>query len=1782
MLPVAFADDSITSTASEQSQEQESTTDGESLPSSGLLAEDESQASKEIDEVEEAQATATPIPTEVPENTEDTEATPAPVPEEEEPAVSETTVPSSPMEVEAGAASEATKGPLFAAPKAIDESATIIGSGNCGRTATDTVTWTEYSDGNLTIAGNGQMKFFSSSNKPWSTEVTNITISEGVTNIGDFAFSGCTKLKNINIPNSVSIIGEFAFRNCTSLTSINLPEGLEEIRRYTFANCTNLLSVEIPDSVTEILDYAFSDCESLTNMVIPDSVTWIGYSAFSQCYNLESLQISNNMTSISSDAFFNCTSLASVIIPENVVKIESNAFTNCSNMTELTLPDGLTSIGASAFSGCRSLENVTIPDSVTSMEVDAFSGCTNLRNITISNSLTALENYVFEGCTSLVNVTIPDHITRIGEFSFANCTSLVNVFLPESITRIGISAFVRCSKLSNITFPDSVTSIDFNAFSECESLTNVTLPNNLKYIDDYVFSNCTNLTNITIPKSVTSIGDNAFKYCDNLSDVYFMGNESEWKAIDIGNNNSALETATIHYNYALLKEFHIVNTIPKQGESGVSITAYPNGTTAKYGVSPMVGLKIDIEFDQKISLGDGSIRVCDYNTGKIYREIKVAEQTIDSAEVSEDGKHLVIDLWNDLNGQWEEVYQKEITPLPYNTKMYVEIEKGAVVFQSDNIKFEGFSNRDVFNFTTEWGLTINKDWLSFINADAADTTEAGGYSAFYGFKNENHYELSDVVAGAVLTRCDTNGLFSDYYTIAKYIWEKTWNGSCNGMVSVMGLSSINKLNLSAWDSNAQNCYTLAWPQNSKEPFGVKDLINYYQVLQFLDDYPEHGNMFTKKQTVGEIIDLAKQFQESKIPLPIAIEFKGVDGKRIGHEILAYGFLEAENVYILNCYDPSVPYLSANLIVNKADYNDVQYYAGWKNGGYGWFEISKIEYTSLKDLDNYNIDDFAENSVKSPNSTKASMFMSRSKDLAKIYVGINNDFTLTNAEGETLQFQDGNFDGTMQVYDFTFEGEGTTAQYVLNVKPSESFKFQMETGETDVAVAQENSYLSMMVREADNTIVIQPGKAMSLSGKGTLNYSVMASVESEIADSVILSGTTEDTVALQYTDDGRIHLNGDNLEDVKVQPIKELQQIQEESASDNIGVVVSEPIPVRHITSIENEMSLSIGETKKLAVRILPENATNKAVTWASDDQSVAAVTEGGAVTAIGEGTATITVTTLDGGYKAFCSITVRKPEVTQVVITPSTDPTKLTQSYAGSSIDVTQLFEIDGNAGAATYTLLDGGTGTGSLTEDGNLTVTKAGTFVIQVDTAATDTHAAGSAQVTMTVNKGKGKGTLQVTGSTYPAGVQPAVQGNLSGGSVTYYYNTTDSNQGGSLWTIDTVLDAGEYWMYAEIAATDLYEAYTTSAVPFTVQQAVVDQLDLANLITAPVRGATPQTELTTSQFAGTILWSDTPTVFAPETVYTATVKLTAAQNYTLEGLKADSFQYAGAEVHYDPMANQLTIVFPATDGRQVQSFAVTGTPSKTTYDLGEAFDVTGLTMTVTYDDGTTETVTRGYRIEPATMAADTTQVVISYGGVKAEPVTGLTVRENLVSIQAPQAITGLANGTEKTREALGLPKTVKITTSRTQRAIAEADVTWDLDACSYDPAVKSEQTFVVQGLVSLPQGMTNLQNVPLTVAVEVTVKAAESKPTEPENPGDTEEKPGASNQPAGGNETPAPTASANAQSAADDTTKEEQNQSVTVPQTGDPTPITVLVVLMAVSLAGILALSTKRKKGR
>ena len=63
-------------------------------------------------------------------------------------------------------------------------------------------------------------------------------IPEGTTEIGNFAFSGCTGLTDITIPNSVTEIGVGAFRGCTGLTNITIPNSVTEIGGGAFDGCT--------------------------------------------------------------------------------------------------------------------------------------------------------------------------------------------------------------------------------------------------------------------------------------------------------------------------------------------------------------------------------------------------------------------------------------------------------------------------------------------------------------------------------------------------------------------------------------------------------------------------------------------------------------------------------------------------------------------------------------------------------------------------------------------------------------------------------------------------------------------------------------------------------------------------------------------------------------------------------------------------------------------------------------------------------------------------------------------------------------------------------------------------------------------------------------------------------------------------------------------------------------------------------------------------------------------------------------------------------------------------------------------------------------------------------------------------------------------------------------------------------------------------------------------------------------------------------------------------------
>ena len=400
------------------------------------------------------------------------------------------------------------------------------------------------------------------------TNIENITLPEGITSIGQWAFYKCVNLKSVTIPDSVTNINSWAFYNCSSLESLTIPDSVKVIGNETFYNCKSLTSIRIPDGVTIIGNYTFSGCTNLTSITIPSSVTSIEKYAFWGCNNLfvirnnsdlkfdmgsdsygyvakNAMMIYNKDGSIiykeskdgvpyyiTSDGFAFSVENGEYILIKYIGNNETITLPLTANGKDYTvkmestgkaknviIPNEMTKIDDSAFKNCTGLTSITIPDSVMSIGDSAFYNCCSLTSIAIPDSVTSIGDSAFEGCNGLTSITIPDSVTSIGSCAFRDCSSLESIAIPNSVTSIGDGAFNDCSSLTSITIPDGVTTIERNVFYRCSSLTSVTIPDSVTSIGDMAFYSCKSLVSITIPDNVTSIDYGAFYGCSSLTSI---------------------------------------------------------------------------------------------------------------------------------------------------------------------------------------------------------------------------------------------------------------------------------------------------------------------------------------------------------------------------------------------------------------------------------------------------------------------------------------------------------------------------------------------------------------------------------------------------------------------------------------------------------------------------------------------------------------------------------------------------------------------------------------------------------------------------------------------------------------------------------------------------------------------------------------------------------------------------------------------------------------------------------------------------------------------------------------------------------------------------------------------------------------------------------------------------------------------------------------------------------------------------------------------------------------
>lgn len=414
--------------------------------------------------------------------------------------------------------------------------AEIVDSGNCG----DNLTWTLDSEGTLTISGTGTID-----DAPWksvSDDVKQVVIENGVSGIGESAFSNCENLTGIDIPASVTSIGDYAFYCCTSLTNITLPEGVTHIGESAFDYCISLTDITLPESLISIGDFAFNVCSSLTSITLPESLIRIGDYAFTECESLTEITIPKGVTNIGINTFSDCSSLKSITIPEGVTRVSRKAFFRCISLTDITLPNTITEMGESVFYGCSSLTSISIPERVTFVNGSMFDWCSSLIDVKIPEGVTGIGAYAFRGCSSMTSITLPASVTQIDGSAFSGCRSLRSIVIPEGVPYIRQDVFNDCSSLTNITLPKSVTMIGNAAFYGCSSLEHIDLPDGLTVIEPLAFYGCSSLKSITLPAAVNELCNEVFGECRNLQAITFDGN-----APTIGENAFYEVTATAYY-----------------------------------------------------------------------------------------------------------------------------------------------------------------------------------------------------------------------------------------------------------------------------------------------------------------------------------------------------------------------------------------------------------------------------------------------------------------------------------------------------------------------------------------------------------------------------------------------------------------------------------------------------------------------------------------------------------------------------------------------------------------------------------------------------------------------------------------------------------------------------------------------------------------------------------------------------------------------------------------------------------------------------------------------------------------------------------------------------------------------------------------------------------------------------------------------------------------------------------------------------------------------------------
>ena len=460
--------------------------------------------------------------------------------------------------------------------------------------------------------------------------LTSINIPNSITMLSDQVFRGCTNLKKFVVSNDnprySAIDGVLYNKNKTKLLSYpnaksstyTVPDGITSIGDYAFSDCIGLTSITIPNSVIEIGNSILSGCRNLQKLSLP----FIGSSIKLQEHLGYLFELRSNyketppeqgyvIVTYGHDGYW----ISSYYIPLSLTEIsvmkQANlscrygygpnywyygVFNGCSNLKVANLPLA-TSIGNNTFSDCKNLKDISLPIA-TSIGEKSFYGCTNLKDVNLPLA-DFIGKYAFQYCYSLEVLSLP--VATSTESGFLdNCDKLQIVFLPKvrnidiwrfpkslislnigSLESLSSGILSNSSNLEELTIPFVGTGVKetaagiqglfgnlFSTSSNTEmkattqyyqdnkaktyylpaNLRKVTVTEECEELQYGAFYGCSTIKEITLPYTLYMVGEKALYGCAGLTDIYCKG-AAPAAAYDNSFTGIRVTTSKLHIPY---------------------------------------------------------------------------------------------------------------------------------------------------------------------------------------------------------------------------------------------------------------------------------------------------------------------------------------------------------------------------------------------------------------------------------------------------------------------------------------------------------------------------------------------------------------------------------------------------------------------------------------------------------------------------------------------------------------------------------------------------------------------------------------------------------------------------------------------------------------------------------------------------------------------------------------------------------------------------------------------------------------------------------------------------------------------------------------------------------------------------------------------------------------------------------------------------------------------------------------------------------------------------------